>query len=249
MAQTNLAMASTQGGPGKSTTSQRSQLQQPNSSATGGSKNTPNRGASNIYIALTTGHQGTISSLTSPLWNTNTDSSTLDYSPTRVKVDVNQLLHHVSHLQIPKDHALVIEMPDGSKIILDANGNYTIEDKDAKITYKANNIRNFNPYINASDLLEQFIEWIKTLNVSQQEFMNLPIELFIKWLVVEAARADGDQPDIWSDDLHKQALLPAPKPIIPRCLACGKFIRHKIHKAGINFCNSVHMETTLRKFA
>ena len=46
-----------------------------------------------------------------------------------------------------------IELPDGAKLIVDAAGNYRIEDKDAKVTYKANRIREFSPHLNASDMV------------------------------------------------------------------------------------------------
>src|ERR1700758_1179374 len=49
-------------------------------------------------------------------------------------------------------------MPDGSTLKVDQYGNYQVLDQDAKVTYKANRIREFNAYISASDLLEAFIK-------------------------------------------------------------------------------------------
>src|SRR5574341_266260 len=69
-----------------------------------------------------------------------------------------------------------IELPDGSKLILDNNGNYRIEDKDAKVTYKAHRLREFSPHLNASDLLAQFVHYVGSLGVRQGEVLGLPIE-------------------------------------------------------------------------
>lgn len=56
----------------------------------------------------------------------------------------------------------------------------------------------FNRYLNASDLLEEFIRYCGTERVTKQELMKLPMELFIKWLIVSAAEADQEPapPDI-----------------------------------------------------
>jgi hypothetical protein len=92
---------------------------------------------------------------------------------------------------LPKD-AADYRMPDGSKISVDASGNYQIDDKSAKVIYKANRIREFNPYVSASDLLEKFIEEAGRMGVEQTRMLKLPVEAFINWLVREAAKRDGD---------------------------------------------------------
>lgn len=114
-------------------------------------------------------------------------------------------LRQVNKVKLAADHALTLELPDGSKLELDDKGNHTLNDKDAKVVYKANRVREFNKFVNASDTLEQFVRYAKTLNISQDEFMALPIELFLKWLVLEAAKADGEDTDQWVTELNAHA--------------------------------------------
>src|SRR5690554_6941531 len=80
--------------------------------------------------------------------------------------------------------------PDGTRLRFE-DGNVTIYDENAKVIYKSNPIREFNPYLNASDLLEEFIAYCKKKKVRQSDFMQLPVELFIMWLVVRTAEKDG----------------------------------------------------------
>jgi hypothetical protein len=97
--------------------------------------------------------------------------------------------------------------PDGALLALDRNGNAYIEDSDAKVIYKANRIREFNPYMNASDLLETFIRDLGKLGVTQSGMLEVPVMAFIHWLAIEAAKKDGDP----IDDLPSvQAALTAP---------------------------------------
>lgn len=94
--------------------------------------------------------------------------------------------------ELPKMNAKIL-LPDGSLLHLDRHGNYSIEDDHAKVVYKANRVREFNPYINASDLLEQFIKFLATVGVLQKEVLEVPINVFIHWLVYKAAERDGDE--------------------------------------------------------
>ena len=84
------------------------------------------------------------------------------------------------------------ELPDGSKLEIDQLGNYQVKDTDAKVVYKACRVREFNPYINASDLLERFIEAAGAFGVTQENILKVPVEAFVNWLVREAAVKDGD---------------------------------------------------------
>jgi hypothetical protein len=127
-------------------------------------------------------------------------------------------------------------LPDGAKLIVDNDGNYRIEDKDAKVTYKASRIREFNRFINASDLLEQFIRDLGALRVPQDKVLQIPLELFISWLVIKAAEADGDTPPQDTPRLeHATSTLRA-----PRCRWCGRFIRQAMAKQMMVFCNGQH---------
>lgn len=74
----------------------------------------------------------------------------------------------------------------------------------------------FNKYVNASDLLEEFIAFLGTEGVRKGEIMALPVELFIKWLVIRACEVDREEPGV-------VLTLPAPRPQ-PRCLGCGRWM-------------------------
>lgn len=101
------------------------------------------------------------------------------------------------------------ELPDGARLIIDAAGNYRLDDKQAKVVYRANRMRNFNPFINASDLVADFIKDLRHLSVPQDRALAVPMELFINWLIHRAADADGEPApeDVPKIDSHP-ALLP-----------------------------------------
>jgi hypothetical protein len=121
---------------------------------------------------------------------------------------------------------------DGTVISLDDKGNVQVDDSNAKVVYKANTIRDFNKFLNASDLLEQFIRFTGTFGVRQSEVLNIPIETFINWLIIEAAKMDGEQPP----DLPL-----IQKKEYKRCLCCGKFISNKMASIS-KFCSPKHFE-------
>ena len=129
-------------------------------------------------------------------------------------------------------------LPDGAKLIVDANGNYHIEDKDAKVTYKANKMREFSPHLNASDMVAQFVKYVGGLGVRQSEVLGLPLELFINWLIIEAAERDHDQipPDVQRLE-HRSDLKMVVK---PRCLKCKRFIPRLHVRHKFPFCDPVH---------
>lgn len=136
---------------------------------------------------------------------------------------------------------LSIQLKDGSKLLIDEKGNYRIEDKDAKITYRANHIRNFNPFLNASDKIEEFIRFCGDLKVRRDEMMNLPLQLFIAWLVQEAAKADEEAiPETQLiPDLRKQTA--------PQCqlVSCRRFISIEKARKKILFCGPPCFEKQL----
>lgn len=123
-----------------------------------------------------------------------------------------------------------IKLPDGSRIELRKDGSFELFDADAKVTYRANRVRNYNTFLNASDKLEAFIRFCGTVGVRQDEVLRLPIELFIAWLVIEAARQDGEaEPDL--------PLVPDLKKIVkPRCNGCGRFLALQKRQRKIDFC-------------
>lgn len=77
--------------------------------------------------------------------------------------------------------------------------------------------REFNPYINASDLLEEFIRYAGENGARQGDVLTLPIELFVKWLVIRACEQDDEEPNV--------TLQLPPRPPQPRCLGCQRYMR------------------------
>ena len=136
-----------------------------------------------------------------------------------------------------------IELPDGAIIDVKADGSYEIVDKDAKVTYKANRVREFNRYVNASDLLEEFIDFVDGVGgIDKERFLALPIEAFIRWLVLRAAQADGESmPE--EETAITQSVLALPSPIhrIKRnCKCCGRFVSRRRADNAMLFCSTEH---------
>lgn len=77
--------------------------------------------------------------------------------------------------------------------------------------------REFNRYVNGSDLLQEFIRFLGQHQVRRAEALKIPLEHFIQWLIVEAAKADNEPPPI-------QLRLPTPK---PRCLQCSRVLKKR----------------------
>lgn len=143
------------------------------------------------------------------------------------------------HLKLHAGIERIIELPDGTKINVDKDGNFSVDDKDSKVVYKANRLREFNKYMNASDLIEEFIKDVGKLGVTQGQLLKIPINALFVWLVAKAAEADGEEPPA---DIPKLAMLPEVRDnIAPKCKCCGRFLTLQKHKLGINFCNSEHL--------
>lgn len=77
----------------------------------------------------------------------------------------------------------------------------------------------FNRYLNASDMIEEFIKYVGGLGLGKREFLSLPVELFIAFLVVRAAESDGEVPP--ADQVKRLTnarqeikLLPSPKDFV-----------------------------------
>jgi len=138
------------------------------------------------------------------------------------------------------EHGQTYELPDGSKLEIDDMGNYKIKDKSAKVTYQACKIRAFNRYINASDLLEEFIKDMGKLGAKQNDILNLPLELFINWLICTSAEADGDP----YDDVPK---LPGKIIRKDRCRCCGWFIPNHLRRQDLLFYAPDHYDKYLQK--
>lgn len=61
------------------------------------------------------------------------------------------------------------------------------------VRYKKPPAREFNPFVNASDLVADFIKDIGQLGVPHNKALGVPVELFVNWLIHKAARQDGDE--------------------------------------------------------
>lgn len=77
--------------------------------------------------------------------------------------------------------------------------------------------KDFNKYINASDLLEEFIRYLGTQRVRSNEVLKLPLDLFVKFLIIRACEEDQEEPNV-TLELPKRERA-------PHCLGCGRFMR------------------------
>jgi len=139
---------------------------------------------------------GTATSTTTALSTATTSSFTnctfISNSGTAVYIDIDSNLS-VRNGNIKVNNGSILELSDGTVIKVDINGNFEVLDKDAIIIYKANRVREFNKYVNASDLLENFIEDLGKVGIKQGEVLTIPIEMFINWIIHKAAEQDGDE--------------------------------------------------------
>jgi hypothetical protein len=160
--------------------------------------------------------------------------------------DINPIVNNFlpDELVLKQGEEKTIKLPDGTIIGVDKDGNFEIMDDNAEVIYKANRIREFNKFINASDLLEEFISFLgQYYNIKQSEVLNVPIELFINWIIIKAAEQDGD-PTPSNVQIEGHPALPQKRHSY-RCLNCGKFISKKLVELGVNFCDSICMQKKL----
>ena len=154
----------------------------------------------------------------------------------------DQVYHYgMKYMDIDRDHRVVIpkgereyKLPDNTVLCMDDKGNFRMVDKDAKVVYQANRLREFNPYLNASDLLAKFIGYLGTLGVRRREVKDLPLNLFVNWLILEAAEMDGDPIPEDVKPLPENRLLKGY--VQPRCNHCQRFIKRILASKGFPFC-------------
>lgn len=197
-----------------------------------------NQAVGNVYTSTTSA--GT----TTWICTNTATTSTTGTSGTPTLTQAQALLGMVGgmspdiHLNDGRAHT--IHFPDGTIIEVRPNGSFEIHDKDAKVVYRANRSRDFNPFLNASDKLEDFIAFCGTAGVRQDDMLSIPIKHFIAWLVIEAARADGEpEPEapLLLPDLRPQSL--------PRCLSCGRFMSPRVKARKLDFCRPSCFEAKL----
>jgi len=169
-----------------------------------------------------------------------------DVSTALVDTQVVEVEKEVIPKKVDIGTAFDMEMPDGSTLHVDIHGNYRIDDKDAKVVYQANRLREFNRFVNASDLLVEFIDDLRKLGVPQDKVLAIPIEAFINWLMIRAAEADGEPvaPDVPKLEANT-AITQAAKRL--RCGCCGRFIPKKHETIGLRFCNGAHADRALAR--
>ena len=131
---------------------------------------------------------------------------------------------------------------DGTKIVVDAKGNYEIIDDEAKVIYKACRMREFNRYINSSDLLEEFIGYLKSMGVRRMELSEISISTFVNWLIVRAAEADGEpvpeeDKNFLLEDISKNNS--------EGCAHCGSRLPMALTHIGSRFCSGACTDSFL----
>ena len=132
-----------------------------------------------------------------------------------------------------------LSMHDGCMINITNEGSWWIDDTNGKRVYNRAPQRGFNPYMNTSDMMEQFMADMAEMGFTQDQFLRLPTEVFINWLILRAAEHDGDEvpSDIVSPSEHPATLRITEQ---PRCLHCGVEIPQERVAKGIQFCSQAH---------
>lgn len=153
-------------------------------------------------------------------------------------------------LELPS-HVRRVRLKDGSILHVDEKGNFHLDDKAAKVIYAAHRNKDFNPYVNAGELVGSFIDYIRQSipGVKRSDIPTLPLELFVNWLVLEAAERDGDPAPSDVTPLPNSRLLVAR--IKPRCSlpTCRRFIPRSAFGAGFNYCSPSHATRHARLIA
>lgn len=155
---------------------------------------------------------------------------------------LDMTMRSVDALEVKDGAQFNLALPDGTVIFIKPDGSFQIEDADAKVIYRANRVRNFNTFLNASDRMEEFIAFCAQAGVKQDEMLKLPLKLFVQWLALEAAKADNEPapPVALLPDLRRRAK--------PRC-TCGRFLSRRHVAAGLSHCRPVCFEGALTRIA
>lgn len=144
-------------------------------------------------------------------------------------------------ITIQEGRELTIELPNGAKLSVHADGSYDVND-DGKVIYKGCKVKEFNRFINASDLIEDFIRFMGSqFNVRQGEILDIPIDLFVTWLIMKACQQDGDEVPFDVPKIENHSFIKG-TPTLDRCKWCGRFISKKRIINGIMFCNPYCMD-------
>lgn len=158
---------------------------------------------------------------------------------TRIKDSI--AANSFGRIAIPNNGLCRLLLPDGVELIVHSDGSYEINETKKTWTYRAAP-RNFNKYLNASDVVEDFIRYLGSLDVRQRHVMSMPLGLFLKFIIIEAAKADGDP----YEDVEPP-LLEGVKQVKaqPRCRFCQRYISQARADKGVYFCSPPHMQRFL----
>jgi len=83
-------------------------------------------------------------------------------------------------------------LPGGAVLKIATDNSYTIDDSNHKTVHKANPNPDFNEAFCVSEVLEQFMAYVADLKLTKEQFMELPIRLFMLWLIIESCKKDGE---------------------------------------------------------
>lgn len=87
-----------------------------------------------------------------------------------------------------------------------------------------------NPYVHASDVLEEFMRWASTeAKLTKHEFGELPIKLLFQYLIVRAAENDNEPA------VEERRVLARLTSAHSRCGHCGRFTVR-----GMPYCDNAH---------
>lgn len=96
----------------------------------------------------------------------------------------------------------------------------------------------FNPYINATELVIEFLAEARRLipELSRERFLRLTIADFFAFLIRRAAQADGvSPPEIAAGEI------PVPSPR-HRCAGCGRFLPRRFELLRLYHCGTLCLE-------
>jgi hypothetical protein len=176
----------------------------PGNTITTGTSGTGMSITANAYVSMqwqqvsSWSNQGGIQQAQSPIWQSPTDEDGDEIPSMRIRL-------------LKPNHQYRAQ--DGSEIEVDGVGNYVVKDEAARITYRASRMRDFNRFVNGSDLVGEFIEALGSLGANQEQAAGANLEMFIRWLVHKAAEHDKEAPP---EDVPPVTIPPPPPERLPR---------------------------------
>lgn len=102
-----------------------------------------------------------------------------------------QFWGRTGQVDIRAGEASVVVLPDGTTIDVKPTGHYQIDDRNSKPVYKSDNVREYSKPLAASDMLEEFIQYLAQIGVSKLELNEISIADYMKWLLWHTAMAEG----------------------------------------------------------